>query len=151
MKLPSYRIQNLHFFWNWSYWVMVCKRNDWNNQWIHTADLNVSLEGLSFTDFSYHTPSILGSEKPRQENIYGFEARIEDTVKWKFLVSLETQLCHVMFFWKLSCERMFCWGRHLRGPMMFGKTLIITPQTVNGALVLVHLAMLCWSLLVVTS
>ena len=31
---------------------------------------------------------------------------------------------------------------------MFGKTLSITPQTVNGALVLVRLAMLCWSLLI---
>ena len=27
-------------------------------------------------------------------------------VKWKFLVSLDTQLCHMMFFWKLSYERM---------------------------------------------
>jgi hypothetical protein len=27
-------------------------------------------------------------------------------LKWKFLVSLETRLCHGMFFWKLSCERM---------------------------------------------
>ena len=29
-------------------------------------------------------------------------------MKWKFLVSLETQLYHVMFFWKLSYKRMFC-------------------------------------------
>ena len=36
-------------------------------------------------------------------------------LKWKFQVSLETQLCHVMFFWKLSYERMFCWSRHVRG------------------------------------
>ena len=36
-------------------------------------------------------------------------------VKWKCLVSLETQLCHVMFFWKLSYERMFCWSRRMRG------------------------------------
>jgi len=36
-------------------------------------------------------------------------------LKWKFLVPLETQLCHVMFFWKLSCERMVCYNRHLRG------------------------------------
>jgi hypothetical protein len=28
-------------------------------------------------------------------------------VKLKFLASLETQLCYVMFFWKLSYERMF--------------------------------------------
>ena len=26
-------------------------------------------------------------------------------MKWTFLVSLETQLCHVKFVWKLSCER----------------------------------------------
>ena len=30
-------------------------------------------------------------------------------LKREFLVSLETQLCHMMFFWKLSYERMFCW------------------------------------------
>jgi hypothetical protein len=29
-------------------------------------------------------------------------------MKWKFLVSLETQLHHVMFSWKLSYKRMFC-------------------------------------------
>ena len=28
-------------------------------------------------------------------------------MKWTFLLSLETQLCHVMFFWKLSYEWMF--------------------------------------------
>jgi hypothetical protein len=27
-------------------------------------------------------------------------------LKWKLLVSLEAQLYHVMFFWKLSYERM---------------------------------------------
>lgn len=27
-------------------------------------------------------------------------------LKWKFLASLETRLCHVIFFWKLSYERM---------------------------------------------
>jgi hypothetical protein len=26
-------------------------------------------------------------------------------VKWEFLTSLEIQLCHVVFFWKLSGER----------------------------------------------
>lgn len=26
-------------------------------------------------------------------------------MKWKFLVFLEIQLCHMMFLWKLSCER----------------------------------------------
>lgn len=26
-------------------------------------------------------------------------------MKWKFLVSLEIQLCHMIFLWKLSCER----------------------------------------------
>ena len=32
-------------------------------------------------------------------------------MKWKFLASLTTQLCHVMFFWKLPFVRgyvMFC-------------------------------------------
>jgi hypothetical protein len=27
-------------------------------------------------------------------------------MKWKCLVSLDTQLCHVMYFWKLSYERI---------------------------------------------
>jgi hypothetical protein len=37
------------------------------------------------------------------------------SLKWEFLVLLETQLCHVMFFWKLSYEMMFCRSRHERG------------------------------------
>ena len=28
-------------------------------------------------------------------------------MKWKSLVSVETQLCHVMVFWKLSGERVY--------------------------------------------
>jgi hypothetical protein len=32
----------------------------------------------------------------------------ENLLKWKFLVSLEIQLCNVMFFWELSYERMLC-------------------------------------------
>ena len=31
-------------------------------------------------------------------------------VKWKFLVSLETQLYHVIFFWQPSYERMYIRG-----------------------------------------
>ena len=31
----------------------------------------------------------------------------QDGLKWKFLLSLETPLGHVIFFWKLSYERMF--------------------------------------------
>jgi len=41
-----------------------------------------------------------------------------------FLVSLETQLCPVMFFWKLSYERTFCWERHSR----FGKSKKVEPN-----------------------
>ena len=47
------------------------------------------------------------------------KASLDSTVrplKEKILDSLETRLCHVMFFfWKLSCERMFCWSGHMRG------------------------------------
>jgi hypothetical protein len=39
-------------------------------------------------------------------------------MKEKFLVSLKAQLCHVMFSWTLSYERMFCQSSHLRGHMM---------------------------------
>ena len=65
-------------------------------------------------------------------------------VKWKFLVSLETQLCHVIFFWKLSCERMLCWSRQvrghlmlcwsgcLRGSMLLRKNINKIPQRVRG-------------------
>ena len=76
------------------------------------------------------------------------------TVKWKFLVSLETQLCHVMFFWKSSCERMFCWSRRVRGcfcwsryerrHVMFGKSISRTQQTVVG-FTLQDFACLCLS------
>ena len=54
-------------------------------------------------------------------------------LKWKFLVSLETQLCHVMFLWKLSCETIFCWSKYpWGGCMMFEKSINGTPQTVKG-------------------
>jgi hypothetical protein len=40
------------------------------------------------------------------------------SLKWKFLVSLETQLCYViLFFWKLSYKRMFLLKQTLE--MMF--------------------------------
>lgn len=29
-------------------------------------------------------------------------------VRWEFLIPSETELCHVIAFWKLSYERMFC-------------------------------------------
>ena len=35
-------------------------------------------------------------------------------VKWKFLATLETQLCPVMFFWKLPYERVCCWKQTCR-------------------------------------
>lgn len=52
---------------------------------------------------------------------------------------LEIQLCNMMFLWKLTCERMFRWSRHmkchvmfyksrhLRGYVMFGKNIKETP------------------------
>ena len=67
----------------------------------------------------------------------------EGTVKWTFLVSLETQLCHVMFFWKL--------GQTLEGICEVWKEYKWNPTDSDDALALVYLAMLCWSLLVVTS
>ena len=47
-----------------------------------------------------------------------------------------------MLFWKLSCERVFCCSRHLKGCVMFGKSLSRTPQTVSDTLALVCLATL---------
>lgn len=61
------------------------------------------------------------------------------TLRWKFLVSLETQLHHMMLFCKLSCKRMFCWSRRVRrqsrclgGCVMFGKNISRIWQTVKG-------------------
>ena len=36
-------------------------------------------------------------------------------MKWTFLVSLETQLCYLRFFWKLSYQGLFFWGTDMRG------------------------------------
>ena len=66
-------------------------------------------------------------------------------MKWKFLDSLETS---VMFFWKLSLEKICCWCRHLRGCVMFGKSIGGTQQTVSNTFALVCLAMLCLSSLI---
>lgn len=52
-------------------------------------------------------------------------------LKWKFLLFLETWLCPVMFFWKLSCTRMFCQSRHLRGCVTFGKGRNITQWAIK--------------------
>lgn len=84
---------------------------------------------------------------------------------WELLLLLKTQLCHVIFFfWKLPCEMIicgeqtcsvflkagcwhstFCQGQHLRGHMMFGKSINITQQMVDKILALVLLATFCWS------
>ena len=32
----------------------------------------------------------------------------DNPLKWNFIVLFEIQLCRVMFFWRLSYERMFC-------------------------------------------
>jgi hypothetical protein len=50
-----------------------------------------------------------------------------------------------MFVWKVSYETMFCWGRHLRSCVIFGKSISRTQQTVNTTLALVLLAILCLS------
>ena len=42
--------------------------------------------------------NLLPSPKVRIKKITG------GNMRWKFLVSLESQLCHVVFFWKLSVE-----------------------------------------------
>ena len=60
-------------------------------------------------------------------------------LKWKFLVSLETQVI-MMFCWygqMKECfagadtvERMSC--KHIKGCMVFGKNINMTPQTVGA-------------------
>ena len=57
-------------------------------------------------------------------------------LKWKLLVSLETQLCQMMFFWGTQVkgcfaeadtgERMFCWRRRVKGCEMFRKGITMT-------------------------
>lgn len=47
----------------------------------------------------------LRQEKPCiRGNVYSY-TNSKFRLKWKLLVSLTTQLCHVMFYWTLSCER----------------------------------------------
>lgn len=86
----------------------------------------------------------------------------ETLVKWKFLVSSETHLCHVIFFWKLSCERMFCQSRHMRWHVLFccsghlrghvsfffWDNINRTPQTMKECSWIVKLCKHHWSLLV---
>ena len=72
-------------------------------------------------------------------------AKIDSHLKWTYLVSLETHLCHVISFWKLSNERMFHCNRHLRGNMMFRTNIYIAPQTMRGCSCI---ALLCWSSLI---
>lgn len=83
------------------------------------------------------------------------------SLKLKFLVSLETQLCCVMFCWKLFYERMFCfsrscpvkghvmfcWSQCLREHLTFGKSITITQPTVDDILALVNIAGLHWAFL----
>ena len=44
---------------------------------------------------------------------------------------------------KQTREKMFCWRRHVRGCVMFGKTINTTPQTTNSILTLLCLATFC--------
>jgi hypothetical protein len=59
---------------------------------------------------------------------------------------------HVVSFWKLPGERASdaLLDQTLERPMMCGKGINITQETVDNTLALVHLATLCWSLLVFT-
>lgn len=69
----------------------------------------------------------------------------DKTLRWKFLVSVETHLCRMISFWTLSCERMFCWSGCLRRCVMFGKSESRTPQTVKGCSCFATPATFCWS------
>lgn len=51
----------------------------------------------------------------KRRHLIGAGLQVQRLMKWTFLVSLETHLCHVTFFWKLYYERMFCWSRHMSG------------------------------------
>jgi hypothetical protein len=105
--------------------------------------------------------------KPRA---YQNQFRTNGILKQKLLVSLETKLCPVTFFWRLSCERvhgvfleavlwedvlfkrtperMFCWSRHLRRYLMFEKNRSRIPRPWKDALALLNLAVLHWTSLV---
>lgn len=69
----------------------------------------------------------------------------DKTLRWKFLVSVETHLCRMISFWTLSCKRMFCWSGCLRRCVMFGKSESRTPQTVKGRSCFATPATFCWS------
>ena len=74
------------------------------------------------------------------------------SLKWKLLVSLENQLCQMVFCWGTQVkdyfakadtgERMFCSSKHMKGHIMFRRNINMTPRTV-GARTLVSLALPC--------
>ena len=76
-------------------------------------------------------------------------------LKWKLLVSLESQWCQMMFCWgtrvkgcfaRQTRERMFCWSRHRWKDAWWRDVNMTPPQTV-GARTLVCFALPHYSLL----
>lgn len=80
----------------------------------------------------------------------------------------DIQFCYVMFSWKLSCERMFSWNRHMRECFDEGLTwegmwcleriwrvrLVCIAMVCNAFLGFPdhpNASLLCWSLLIFTS
>ena len=90
--------------------------------------------------------------------IFWRESYMFYTLKWKFLISLESQLYHMIFCWGRhvkGCfakadtgESMFCWSTHLREQLMFRNNINMTPQTVGGSSCIGHLTFSCWCSLV---
>lgn len=44
---------------------------------------------------------------------------------------------------------IFCWSNHLRGHLIFGKSVSVNQQAVVNALALVYFADFCWTSLIV--
>lgn len=85
-------------------------------------------------------------------------------LEWKFLVSLQAQLCSAVSLETVLWED-FCWSRYvvlsgsclgrgylvfllkqmLERTVIFGKSVRLTQQTVDDVVALVHLATRCWS------
>ena len=109
-------------------------------------DLKAQIESIKKTKTEKHleTKSLQTQTGPSEARVTNgireVEEKSQTLMKWKLL---ETSLCHVMFFWKLSYERddvllrtdmwcfsgnslvkghvMFCRGRRLREYVMFGR------------------------------
>ena len=82
-------------------------------------------------------------DRDRKRNERPFISKLSDkTLKQKLLISLESHVCQMMFFWGTQVkgcfaeadtgERIFCYSKHVKGYMMFRRNINMMPQTVGA-------------------